>query len=183
MFRVNTYGAFFCTQQAVKQMKAEGKGVILNVTSYAQAGGEDHLSAYNASKGAIASFTYSWALELAQQGIRVNAISPSGATRMTEFLNSRRQPSKLTDYPSAELIAPLAVFLVSDYASNITGQVIGTTDKDAAEPKDRPVHFGEVLATLYHQMGLDVNSTRMFDLRNRPQYLVDEGITPMPELI
>ena len=64
-----------------------------------------------------------------------------------------------------------------------TGQVIGSTNRLGEHAKDRPVHFGEVLATLYHQMGLDVNSTRMFDLRNRPQYLVDEGITPMPELI
>jgi hypothetical protein len=64
-----------------------------------------------------------------------------------------------------------------------TGQVIGSTNRLGEHAKDRPVHFGEVLATLYHQMGLDVNSTRMFDLRSRPQYLVDAGITPMPELI
>lgn len=63
-----------------------------------------------------------------------------------------------------------------------TGQVIGATDRLGGEVTDRPVHFGEVLATLYHQMGLDPNSVTIDDLTGRPQYLVD-GHQPMPELI
>ena len=43
--------------------------------------------------------------------------------------------------------------------------------------------FQEVLATLYHQIGLDLKSVREFDLRGRPQYLVDQGVEPMRELI
>ncbi len=63
-----------------------------------------------------------------------------------------------------------------------TGQVIGRTDRLGGEPIDRPVHFGEVLATLYRQLGLDPNQTTVKDLAGRPQYLVDQH-RPMPELI
>lgn len=64
-----------------------------------------------------------------------------------------------------------------------TGQVIGATNRLGEHATERPVKFAEVLATLYHQMGLDIGKIREFDLRGRPQYLVDPGIEPMPELI
>ena len=63
-----------------------------------------------------------------------------------------------------------------------TGQVIGATDRIAGEIADRPVHFGEVHATLYHQMGIRANQTTVPDLSGRPRYLVD-GYEPLPELI
>lgn len=63
-----------------------------------------------------------------------------------------------------------------------TGQVIGSTNRYAEHPVDRPVKFQEVFATLYTKAGLSLN-TREFDLRGRPQYLVDPGIEPMRELI
>jgi len=63
-----------------------------------------------------------------------------------------------------------------------TGQVIGQTDRLGGQIVERPVHFGEVLATLYHQLGLDPNKTTVRDLAGRPQYLVDHH-APMPELI
>jgi hypothetical protein len=63
-----------------------------------------------------------------------------------------------------------------------TGQVIGRTNKYAEYPVDRPVKFQEVFATLYAKAGLDLN-TRQFDLRGRPQYLVEPGIEPIRELM
>ena len=63
-----------------------------------------------------------------------------------------------------------------------TGQVIGATDRIGGEATDRPVHFGEVFATLYKFMGIDTVKTTIDDLSGRPQYLVD-GWQPMPELI
>lgn len=63
-----------------------------------------------------------------------------------------------------------------------TGQVIGATDRLGGEIAERGVHFGEVFATLYHQLGLDPNQVTLPDLTGRPQYLVD-GWHPMPELI
>lgn len=62
------------------------------------------------------------------------------------------------------------------------GQVIGSTDRLGGEAADRPVQFGEVFATLYHGLGLDVTKTTMTDLAGRPQYLVD-GWQPMKELV
>ncbi|MBI3418322.1 MAG: DUF1501 domain-containing protein [Verrucomicrobia bacterium] len=64
-----------------------------------------------------------------------------------------------------------------------TGQVIGATDRLGGEPSERPVQFGEVFATLYHNLGIDVNRATINDLSGRPQYLVDGGCQPMKELV
>jgi hypothetical protein len=63
-----------------------------------------------------------------------------------------------------------------------TGQVIGSTDRLGGEATSRPVQFGEVFATLYHNLGIDVSKTTVTDLTGRPQYLVD-GYQPMKELV
>ncbi len=62
------------------------------------------------------------------------------------------------------------------------GQVIGSTDRMGGEPADRPVQFGEVFATLYHNLGIDVSKVTLPDHSGRPQFLVD-GQLPMKELI
>ena len=62
-----------------------------------------------------------------------------------------------------------------------TGQVIGSTDRRGEEAKDRPIHFQDVFATLYHSLGIDVAKTTLPDLAGRPQYLVDHnqyGVIP-----
>ncbi len=63
-----------------------------------------------------------------------------------------------------------------------TGQVIGATDRLGGEIAERGVHFGEVFATLYNQLGLDTARVTIPDLTGRPQYLVD-GWKPMRELV
>lgn len=63
------------------------------------------------------------------------------------------------------------------------GQVIGATDKIGGEPTERPVAFGEVFATLYHRLGIDVTKTTLTDLAGRPQYVIDGGHLPMKELV
>jgi hypothetical protein len=63
-----------------------------------------------------------------------------------------------------------------------TGQVIGSTTAQADLPKDRPVHFQEVFATLYHNLGLDPRTRTLTDLSGRPHYLVDDPYVPIPEL-
>jgi hypothetical protein len=63
-----------------------------------------------------------------------------------------------------------------------TGQLIGATDRLGGEAVERPVEFGEVFATLYHNMGIDVNRVTVADLSGRPQFLVD-GFQPMRELV
>jgi hypothetical protein len=64
-----------------------------------------------------------------------------------------------------------------------TGQVIGATDRIAGEAVSRPVTFGELYATLYHNLGIDVNRTTINDLNGRPQYLVEDHAQPLRELV
>jgi hypothetical protein len=64
-----------------------------------------------------------------------------------------------------------------------TGQVIGSTDRLGAEAKDRPVHFQDVFATLYHRLGIDVGQFTLRDLTGRPQYMVDREYQPLREVI
>ena len=63
-----------------------------------------------------------------------------------------------------------------------TGQVIGATDRTGGAIVDRPVHFAEVLATLYRHLGVDVADLRLDDHTGRPQMLLDDP-QPLPELI
>jgi hypothetical protein len=63
------------------------------------------------------------------------------------------------------------------------GQVIGATDRLGGEATERPVRFGEVFATLYQRLGIDVNKVTLEDHAGRPQYLVPDGLQPMKELI
>lgn len=62
------------------------------------------------------------------------------------------------------------------------GQVIGSTDRIAGEAASRPVTFGELYATLYHNMGIDVGRASIADFEGRPQFLVDDNAQPIKEL-
>jgi hypothetical protein len=64
-----------------------------------------------------------------------------------------------------------------------TGQVLGATDPQAGEPVDRPVTFKEVYATIYRNLGINLDSQRLFDFSGRPQYLVAPGTSPIRELL
>jgi hypothetical protein len=64
-----------------------------------------------------------------------------------------------------------------------TGQVIGATDRIAGEPASRPVSWGELFATLYHNLGIDSQRATLTDLAGRPQYLAEEDARPMAEVV
>ena len=116
---VHVKGTFYCGQHAIRLMRAQGHGVVLNVTSGAHHGNFGQTN-YAGSKGAITSMTYTWALELPGRGVRVNAISPAAATRMTATM-----PGGPTSAP--ETAAPLAAFLCSDEADWVHGQVFNSS--------------------------------------------------------
>jgi len=63
-----------------------------------------------------------------------------------------------------------------------SGQVIGATDRYAGEATERPVHYQDVMATLYHNLGIDARSTTITDTTGRPQFLLDRG-RPIRELV
>jgi uncharacterized protein (DUF1501 family) len=64
-----------------------------------------------------------------------------------------------------------------------TGQVIGSTDRIGGEAKSRPVTHAELHATLFHNLGIDVNQATIPDLTGRPQYLVEDQAQPLREVV
>jgi NAD(P)-dependent dehydrogenase (short-subunit alcohol dehydrogenase family) len=78
MFHVNIRAQFFLTQRVVQHMLGQGGGAICNLTSIHGLQGAAEHSLYAATKGAIIAYTRALAIELAHQGIRVNAIAPVG---------------------------------------------------------------------------------------------------------
>lgn len=63
------------------------------------------------------------------------------------------------------------------------GQVIGSTDRLGGEAHSRPVTYSEVFATLYRNLGIDVNTVTLDDNKGRPRFLVEEGTQPIRELL
>jgi len=118
---VHLRGTFLCTRDALRLMHAAGRGGrIINVTSGAAfATPYPGTANYAAAKGGIISFTRVVAAEAQDLGVTCNAIAPLARTRM-----SRQHLADDTD-PSLEpeTVAPLVVFLASDAAAAITGQV------------------------------------------------------------
>ena len=143
MFAVNVKGVFLCAQACAKQMLKQGKGVILNMSSESGKEGSQGQSAYSATKGAVDSFTRSWAKELGKYNIRVLACAPGimEATGLrtaayNEALAYTRgvKPEELsTDYTKVipmgrdgklDEVGDLVAYLISDRASYISGTTI-----------------------------------------------------------
>ena len=122
---VHVHGTFMCSQEAAFRMRDQGSGgSIVNTVSAAHFGNFGQTN-YAGSKGAIASMTYTWAGELARYGIRVNAISPAGTTRMSA---TAKIGGKTVDLPFLDptLNGPFVAWLCSDDANWVTGQIFGS---------------------------------------------------------
>ena len=125
-------GAFLCAQAAGNHMKNQNSGKIINITSVAGVVGTVGQINYSAAKGGVISMTKSMARELARYNICVNVISLGiVATDMTEKIRTDEKLKEiymnrilLKRFAEAEDIAPAFVFLGSDDASYITGQLI-----------------------------------------------------------
>jgi NAD(P)-dependent dehydrogenase (short-subunit alcohol dehydrogenase family) len=121
---VHQKGTFNATRHAAPHMKEAGYGRIVNMTSSAGLRGNFGQTNYGAAKAAIMGMTFVWAVELGKYGITVNAVAPSGTTRMTEGLYQGAEPPANED---PALNAPLVAFLASEAASFVNGQVLGRT--------------------------------------------------------
>jgi NAD(P)-dependent dehydrogenase (short-subunit alcohol dehydrogenase family) len=128
VLRVNLRGTFCTTRHASAWWKREGRpGAIVNTTSTSGILGNPGQSNYGAAKAGVAAFTVITALELARYGVRVNAIAPGARTQMTEgVLGDLTFPGGFDPLDPAN-VAPVAVWLLSDAAADVSGQVVGVT--------------------------------------------------------
>ncbi|SDQ87663.1 SDR family oxidoreductase [Virgibacillus salinus] len=128
-FRTNVFGTFYMTKAALQNMR-QGS-IIINTSSITAYQGSEDLIDYSATKGAITSFTRSLSQSLVDKGIRVNAVAPGpiwtplipstfSAGKVDTF--GGNTPMKRPGEPKE--LAPAYVYLASDDASYVTGQVI-----------------------------------------------------------
>jgi NAD(P)-dependent dehydrogenase (short-subunit alcohol dehydrogenase family) len=128
-FETNIFPFFYVTREAMKHLK-EGDSII-NTTSVTAYRGSEHLIDYSSTKGAIVSFTRSTSAMLAEKGIRVNGVAPGPI--WTPLIPATFEPEEVAEFgkdvpmkragqPSE--LGPAYVFLASEDASYITGQIL-----------------------------------------------------------
>jgi 3-oxoacyl-[acyl-carrier protein] reductase len=134
---VTLTGTFRCTRAALRQMLAQGGGgAVVNNASVLGWRAQPGQAHYAAAKAGVMAFTRCAALDVAQHGIRVNAVAPSLA--MHPFLAKVTSDELLTELAGREAfgraaqpweVANVMVFLASDYASYLTGEVVSVSSQ------------------------------------------------------
>jgi len=132
MFETNVLGTLLGMKHELRVMQAQGSGSIVNISSTMGERGAANLSLYTGSKHAVEGITKSAALEAAAFGVRVNAVAP-GPTETAMLSRLTGSPEKKAAFFAAvplkrggkpEEIADAIVFVASDKAAFITGQII-----------------------------------------------------------
>ena len=133
---ISLTGTFRCTRAALRHMYARGKGAIVNnasVLGWRAQAGQAH---YAAAKAGVMAFTRCSAIEAAEHGVRINAVAPSLAmhaflARVTsdEMLEELTQREAFKRAAEPWEVANVMVFLASDYASYMTGEVVAVSNQ------------------------------------------------------
>ncbi len=127
LLRINLTGVFLCTREAARRMTPHSGASIVNISSGASAVANQNQVAYNTSKAGVAHFTRSAAMDLADIGIRVNAVSPGPVeSAMTKAFSAERLAYMASGVPLSRLglpeeVAGAAFYLASPEAAYITG--------------------------------------------------------------
>ncbi|HXP74009.1 MAG TPA: SDR family NAD(P)-dependent oxidoreductase [Stellaceae bacterium] len=131
MFSVHARASFFFGKHAMEPMKRQRRGRIINTASRWFMTGHETSSHYIGAKSAIVGMTKAWAKELAPYGITANAVAPGGVwtdmvlkARGAEFIRAEERKVPLGRWAQPDEYARLVVYLASDEAAFVTGQVI-----------------------------------------------------------
>lgn len=131
VFSVNTYGIYYTSQYAARLMARNNSGCIINLSSIIGTNGKEGQTVYGGSKAAVIGITKSLAKELAPSLIRVNAVAPGFIdTDLTRELPEDKYREwagsiKMGRVGTTNDVANVILFLASDLAAYVTGQVIG----------------------------------------------------------
>jgi NAD(P)-dependent dehydrogenase (short-subunit alcohol dehydrogenase family) len=141
VLRINLTGTFNVTRNAIPHLIRSGNGVIINMSSAAGRFGYPNRSPYSVTKWGIIGFTKTLSMELGEHGIRVNAIAPGAVdgdriqrvfkgraeatgTTLDEVIEASMSNQSIKRLVQPEEIGALAVFLASDAAKSISGQLL-----------------------------------------------------------
>jgi len=133
---VTLTGTFRCTRAVLKQMYEQGSGVIVNNASVLGWRAQAEQAHYAAAKAGVMAFTRCAAIEAAPHGVRINAVAPSLAmhpflAKVTtdELLAELTEREAFGRYAEPWEIANVMIFLASDYASYLTGEIISASSQ------------------------------------------------------
>ena len=128
LMAIDLRSVFLCCRAVIPEMLARGKGAIINVASVAGKEGNPNMTPYSAAKAGVIGFTKAVGKELAQKGIRVNAVAPATAetdilkTLSDEAIAYMRGKIPMGRLCKVEEVAEVIAFLASDRASFVTAQ-------------------------------------------------------------
>ncbi len=130
VIRVHLTGSFLCLRAAAQHMIERGEGgAIVNTSSVSGLMGNFGQTNYSAAKAGIYGLTRTASIELKKYRITVNALAPVAHTRMTEDLPMMQAMPNAENLLAPEHVSPAALFLASDLARDITGQVLAVEGK------------------------------------------------------
>jgi len=174
---VHLDGSFFVSRAAANHMRNQNSGAFVHMTSTSGLIGNFGQANYSAAKLGIAALSKSIALDLSRYNVRSNCIAPFAWSRMTSSIpaNTPEEKDRVEKLKKMEprKVAPMAVFLVSDAAAKVTGQIFGVRANEImlfSQP--RPIrsvhHMPEWTPEAIAEIGLPSMQSHLYPLERSP---------------